>query len=328
MILAAAADHVAQNQAELRSDVVGRHRSWCFTLNNYSEEERSAVLALPGVSYLIIGREVGENGTPHLQGVVKWRYPLGFAACCVRLPRAHVEVVRSLQHAIDYCMKEGDYEEVGTRPVQGKRNDLEAVTEAVLNGESMAAIAAEHPVAYVKFSRGLFALRHSTFQAVSHTDVRGFWYWGPPGTGKSRFARENNEDAFIKQQNKWWDGYDGQAVVILDDLDRGGICLGHHLKIWADRYSCSGEVKGGTVPLCHTKLIITSNYSIEQLWSDDPEMCAAIKRRFTVMHFGDHPFNPARWAPGFVPPARPSSPRGVDEFPNPEIDDWIRNYVE
>lgn len=63
-------------------------------------------------------------------------------------------------------------------------------------------------------------------------------------------------------------------------------CLAHHLKIWTDRYTCDGEVKGGTIPLLHTKFIVTSNYSIEELIKD-PVMAAAIRRRFKVTHFNE-----------------------------------------
>ena len=46
-----------------------RSRGWCFTLNNYNEEEEVRALALPEeVSYGVVGKEVGESGTPHFQG--------------------------------------------------------------------------------------------------------------------------------------------------------------------------------------------------------------------------------------------------------------------
>jgi len=60
-------------------------------------------------------------------------------------------------------------------------------------------------------------------------------------------------------------------------------CLGHYIKIWADKWACSGEVKGGTLPLNYDTFVITSNYAIEDLFRDQM-MRDAIKRRFKVIY--------------------------------------------
>lgn len=60
--------------------------------------------------------------------------------------------------------------------------------------------------------------------SYSTEGVRGIWLYGPPGTGKSKQAIDiadklYGEEPYWKSQNKWWDGYTGQKVVLLDDLD-------------------------------------------------------------------------------------------------------------
>lgn len=114
--------------------------------------------------------------------------------------------------------------------------------------------------------------------------VRGLWWFGPPGAGKSFTARAEFPDLYLKEQNKWWDNYAGQTTVLLDDFDKQGVCLGHHLKIWLDKYPIRGEIKHGTVALVYTKFIITSNYQPEDLW-DDHVLCQAIRRRCTFREF-------------------------------------------
>lgn len=94
--------------------------------------------------------------------------------------------------------------------------------------------------------------------------------YGEPGNGKSHFAKSlaAESDIYYKSQNKWWDGYTSQTVVIIEDMDSD--CLNHLLKIWTDKYSAYGEVKGGTVPLNYEKLVITSNFRIDTLFDKLP----------------------------------------------------------
>lgn len=55
----------------------------------------------------------------------------------------------------------------------------------------------------------------------------------------------------------------------MDDLDRrNDYELGHLIKRWTDHYETTAEIKGGTVGLCHTKFIITSNYHPNEMWND------------------------------------------------------------
>lgn len=274
-----------------------RARRWCFTINNWTKAEYDLVIALE-CKYLIVAKEVGESGTPHLQGFIIFNKQYLRSTVSKWLPRAFLTPAKGSDvSASGYCRKQStppeDIFEKGVfEKGQGKRSDLEEISRKITEGVSEREIALAYPGSYMRYYRGIAAFALKVQEPYEHDDVRGEWYVGLPGTGKSRFAREQNPGAYLKPQNKWFDGYEGQKVIILDDFDDSGIALGHHLKIWADRYSCTGETKGGTVHLRHQKFIITSNFTIEQLWSDREEIKTALLRRFKVKHFGDHVFNP------------------------------------
>ena len=64
--------------------------------------------------YLVYGREIGENGTPHLQGHVKFINKKRFGPAKAALhATAHIEVARDVVASVTYCKKDGDWVEFG-----------------------------------------------------------------------------------------------------------------------------------------------------------------------------------------------------------------------
>lgn len=114
--------------------------NWCFTINNYSDEDETRLRELSrhdNTLYLIYGREIGENGTPHLQGFVRFKSRCHFNRCKVLVSeRAHLEISRNASASAKYCKKDGSFEEFGSLDVgkRGTRNDLEEFKETVKSG--------------------------------------------------------------------------------------------------------------------------------------------------------------------------------------------------
>jgi hypothetical protein len=73
--------------------------------------------------------------------------------------------------------------------------------------------------------------------------------------------------------------------VILDDLGKEQAkYITTHLKLWGDPwYNQPGEIKGGQVALTYDTMIVTSNFSPDELF-EEPDL-SAIRRRFQVVHF-------------------------------------------
>lgn len=135
----------------------GQAKNWCFTLNNYTDEDVARIQGLGSqVDYLIAGREVGENGTPHLQGFVSFCTRKRLAQAKATLgSNPHLEVCRNIDASIEYCKKDGNTFEVGTRTGgTGSRTDLDAFKEDVKQGNlDLASIRELHSEVYAKYPR-------------------------------------------------------------------------------------------------------------------------------------------------------------------------------
>lgn len=84
---------------------------WCFTLNNYTEEHCSSikeVLEYEGINEYVIGKEVGEKGTPHLQGFVAFKNKLR-PLHIFGIKEIHWEKCKAGRKAnLEYCSKAED----------------------------------------------------------------------------------------------------------------------------------------------------------------------------------------------------------------------------
>jgi len=262
-----------------------RSRAWCFT--SFSQSEAEHIHEALAYQYIIVGKEVcPTTGKLHFQGYIYFKNARSFESLKKKFHCIHWEARKGTHaQARDYCKKDGAWWEFGTEPEKtggngceekaskNKRLREEPLTSLVENGEINIM-----DVKRLKQARDILDTEYGMYD---HSEVRGIWLYGPPGTGKSHKARSEYGDVFfVKAQNKWFDGYKGEETIILDDLDKQGSCLGHYLKIWADKYRCTGEVKGGTVPLRHKRFVVTSNYMPEDLWPEDKEMQHAVERRF------------------------------------------------
>ncbi len=204
---------------------MSQSRSFTFTMNNYKDTNLVDTI---DCKYIIYGKEVGEQGTPHLQGTIVFPSPRRLAAVIKKMPGCHIEVCRSVQHSIEYCKKEGDWKERGAPPLTSvQKGEMEQdrwkrIREAAESGDF------EQIPEKIRFNQGKLIRWHydqaSKQRKLEDTEEKHLWYWGKAGTGKSRKAREDNPSAYLKMCNKWWDAMKMRRVII-EDLTRSTMYL-------------------------------------------------------------------------------------------------------
>lgn len=195
------------------------HRTWCFTINNWTEEEYKSLLAFD-VTRRAVGREhdVG-SGTPHLQGFIS--FPKGYRLSGLKKlsPRAHWEVCVSPPHAWNYCVKEGSFHITDNRN-QGKRTDIAGYRDAIKEGRDDKWLADHFPGLFLRFTR-TNAMR-AAYLVPRDKMTKCIMYYGPTKTGKSTLVKKKYPDAdWLDYDGRFFSQYRNKEVVIFDDCDLG-----------------------------------------------------------------------------------------------------------
>lgn len=149
----------------------------------------------------------------------------------------------------------------GNDKKQGQRNDLQA---AIDDNQTLADLMKNAPLLFCRYRSGLTAIMLRKEQDSTKPTSVIEWLWGPTGSGKSRyaieFAEKNKLSYWISGENlKWFDGYWGQDIAIIDDF-RKGDCTFKFLLRLLDRYRLQVPIKGGFVAWVPKYIFITCPY--------------------------------------------------------------------
>ena len=95
-----------------------QYRNWVFTVNNYGATDIQ-IFGEVECRFVCYGKEVGESGTPHLQGLIIFDKRGKTLAGLKKVhPTAHWEPMKgTIDQAYAYCVKDGDVYERGEKPM-------------------------------------------------------------------------------------------------------------------------------------------------------------------------------------------------------------------
>nr|QTE03447.1 MAG: replication-associated protein [Turdus hortulorum CRESS-DNA-virus sp.] len=245
---------------------------WCFTSFSGTLLYNDATM-----EYLIQQEEVSPTTMrEHIQGYVVFRNRIKLSGLKKLMSTAHWSMARGTpMENYAYCTKEESRKDGGIREEHGiipastsqkqsagaKRQWNEAFAAAKCG--AMDSIPADMRIRYYNTFKAI----RTDFQEkpVDFKQPTGVWLYGEPGVGKSLFTKQFEH--YVKNHNKWWCGYQNEPVALLDDLEpKTAHALSTHLKHWGDAYAFRGEVKGGSLMLRPSVVLVTSNYSQQEIF--------------------------------------------------------------
>jgi hypothetical protein len=257
---------------------------------------------LSTAKYWVIGEEIAPStGTPHWQGFVWFHNVVRLATLKAILEGvpADLRVGDDKAYAMaKYCKKDGKFEEWGVSPAEGRKrmaesgakgNAAHAAKYRKLDQLAAAGkfkeIREDYPSEWIRCHKTLRAIRMESFNTKETLDgeLQHEWLYGDSGDGKSSMARRENPDYYSKDvdhdSERWWDMYEGEPVILIEDLSPYNIKMTDSLKKWSDRYAFKAQVKGAYMQIRPKKIVVTSQYTIDEIWQDEKTR-EALHRRF------------------------------------------------
>lgn len=262
-----------------------RSRRWCFTLNNWTEEECDKLSGLD-CEYLIYGFEnAPSTGTPHLQGYVVFKNARSFNSLHNFNERIHWEEARfDHEFCINYCSKNdpNPYEK-GVRPItKHTKIDIKKELKAdLINGPKK--LATKRAILGIQLEQEMFKqILHDTLEKPSIVYV-----YGRSGTGKTYFALKDgltnygikNCSTIKFDKNGFAHCNNPQAECLIWMEFRPSCLAATDFLELIDGYGCSLNIKHGSIFIRPKCIYICSILHPKEIYKE--EINVQFERRIT-----------------------------------------------
>lgn len=210
----------------------------------------------------------------------------------------HVEVMHgTLKQNETYCAKEGSFTKLGVEPSQGERTDLLKVKRKLDEGERVMVLAETAEMFSTVARHNKFFKDYSCHVRMKKSIAEGYKskivyvYTGPTASGKSSTVRARHESTELYSMPdlslKWAGNYDGQRVVLFDDVAAGNIMSITDFLRYTDGYPVEVPVKGGFTAWTPEFIYFTSNQPFADWWphASEEHLAAARRRVYAFTEF-------------------------------------------
>lgn len=278
-------------------------RNFVFTINNYDGLLDPADFLdsrdNPLCRYCIYQEEIGESGTPHLQGYIEFTRNVRFAQIhsFSGMERAYLDLRRgTVDQAIAYASKPegrlgGPYtygEKTVRKPSMASTETWTELGRALQLVPTDIEILDKYPDKFIRYHNGI-NLARQLFVKNTLRSMEVIYITGPSGCGKSHLAWSMEPDAFWKPKSgDWFDGYAGQKVIILDEFKSWMTYT--MLLSCLDKFPMQVPVKGSFRPYLAEKVIITSTLSPREQYPNT-EKSEFFRRITTILQYSEQDLN-------------------------------------
>lgn len=271
--------------------------TWFEDYSPYTEE------TLAKFKYLVIKKGITpETNKQHWHGIAVFedsKRGSAVAKLFGNTRNVHIGTVRNMERADKYLMEHEELVLEHSEPVvakknlagkevtQGGRTDLYQIYDELKQEKTMYQILDAHPATFIRMGRHIAFAKAFLDKERRFEDrkIKVLVLIGEPGSGKTRGVLEHygrrNVYKFVDTgvATAWFDGYDGEKVLLLDDF-YGGIKYNYLLNL-LDRYALRLDVKGSTTYAAWETVVITSNAEINTWYTSVPHTIA-LERRIDV----------------------------------------------